>query len=403
MLDVLPEGIWSNPELRWLDPFCKSGVFLREIASRLLDSLAEWEPDHVKRREHIYRNMLFGCSITEMTGHIARRSLYYSRDASGTHSVVKFDSDQGNLPFVPAEHRFVKGRCDVCGAPEDLERGGGRENYAYAFIHDAFPTKEMDGMSFDVIVGNPPYQIDSEGNTRTMPIYQKFVEQAIRLNPRHLVMITPSRWFAGGLGLDHFRATMVADRHIAKMVDNPKLFDCFPGVEIKGGVSYFLWSRDHDGDCEFSTRIDGEITSTLVRDLRDGEGVLLRQNEAIPVLKKIRAKGDPSVAHRISSQAPFELRSNFTGSKKKPDADAVKLYIRGRGGLGSALRTAEGAGDGGLVQGLHSEGGRWPRSHPGDGSRHARRGRSALGLHDDLPRRRKLGNAGGRGELRRLP
>src|SRR5699024_10785688 len=133
-------------------------------------------------------------------------------------------------------------------------------------------------MKFDVIVGNPPFQIDSDGNTRTMPIYQKFVDQAIALDPRYIVMITPSRWFAGGLGLDDYRTRMIADRRLRTLVDNPKLFDCFPGVEIKGGVSYFLWDREYNGDCEFSTRISGTIRSTMTRDLRAGDGVLMRDN-----------------------------------------------------------------------------------------------------------------------------
>lgn len=268
MLDLLPGEVWSRPDYIWLDPFSKSGVFLREIASRLFEGLADWEPDFVKRRDHILRNMLHGAATTEMTGMISRRTLYCSADASGAHSVVRFDEPQGNLPFVPAEHDFnSEGRCRLCNAPSDLERGSSRENYAYAFIHDAYPTEEMANIKFDVIVGNPPFQIDSDGNTRTMPIYQKFVVQAIALDPRYVLMITPSRWFAGGLGLDDYRARMIADRRIAKLVDNPKLFDCFPGVEIKGGVSYFLWDREHDDDCEFSTRVNGKILSTMTRDL----------------------------------------------------------------------------------------------------------------------------------------
>ncbi len=183
MLDLLPAEVWRNPDYRWLDPCSKSGVFLREIAKRLLfDGLVEWEPDFDKRREHIFRNMIFGCGITELTGIISRRTVYYSRHAAGEHSVVKFDSNDGNIPFVRAEHDFKKGRCRICGAPEDLERGEGRENYAYAFIHGAYPTEEMGDMKFDVIVGNPPYQIDSDGNTRTKPIYQLFVEKAIEMD-----------------------------------------------------------------------------------------------------------------------------------------------------------------------------------------------------------------------------
>ena len=107
-----------------------------------------------------------------------------------------------------------------------------------------------------------------------MPVYQLFVEQAIALEPRHVVMITPSRWFTGGLGWTSSARRCSPIGASSKMVDNPKLFDCFPGVEIKGGVSYFLWDREHDGDCEFSPAIDGESSGPpSTRDLRDGDGV----------------------------------------------------------------------------------------------------------------------------------
>jgi site-specific DNA-methyltransferase (adenine-specific) len=219
ILDLLPGKVWTDPELRWLDPACKSGVFLREIARRLLEGLADWEPDFEERREHIYRHMLFGTAITEMMGHVSRRTLYCSRDASGQHSIVQFDSEHGNLPFVYTQHEIDGDRCKVCNAPAALERGTARENYAYSFIHGAYPTKDMSGMKFDVIVGNPPYQIDSDGNTRTMPIYHRFVQQAIDMSPRYVLMITPSRWFTGGLGLDDYRARMLADRRLSKIVD----------------------------------------------------------------------------------------------------------------------------------------------------------------------------------------
>lgn len=317
MLDLLPNKVWSKPDYKWLDPGCKSGVFLREIASRLLDGLAGWEPDFAKRREHIYRNMLYGAAVTEMTGIIARRSVYCSRDAAGKHSIVRFDDAAGNIPFLPAEHTFKKARCTVCGAPEELERGGKRENYAYAFIHGAYPPRELSAMKFDVIVGNPPYQIDSDGSTRTKPVYQLFVERAIEANPRYVLMITPSRWFSGGLGLDDYRDRMIADRRLRAIVDNPKVFDCFPGVEIMGGVSYFLWDRSYDGDCEFSTRINGATVSAAKRDLRIGDGVLVRDNSAATIVSKVSAKLSSSVEERFGPQVPFGMRTNFRHAKAK--------------------------------------------------------------------------------------
>ena len=272
LLDLLPAEVWTNPDYRWLDPATKSGSILREVARRLMDGLAEWEPDRTKRAEHILKNMLYGSAVTQVHGEMTRRSVYVSRDATSEYALVRFDSPDGNLPFIAAEHDYPVNRqgkatapCRACGAPIGLERGPARENYAYAFIHGAYPTEEMEYMQFDVIVGNPPYQIEYlrvRGQAST--IYHRFVEQAIALEPKYVAMIMPSRWFAGGSSaLTSSGRRMITDRRLRAIVDNPKLFDCFPGVEIKGGINYFLWDRDYDGDCEFSTRIDGTIVSTM--------------------------------------------------------------------------------------------------------------------------------------------
>lgn len=339
LLDILPDEVWSNPDYRWLDPATKSGSVLREAARRLMAGLAEWEPDPVKRAEHILRNMLYGCGITQVHGEMTRRSVYVSKDASSEYAAVHFDTPEGNLPFVQAEHDFplnkqgkATGQCKVCGAPVGLERGASRENFAYAFIHDAYPTEEMRDMQFDVIVGNPPYQIGMKGadGNRTaniLPLYQMFVEQAIALEPKYVSMIVPSRWFAGGKGLDDFRERMIADRRMRSIVDNPKLFDCFPGVEIKGGVCYFLWDKDHDGDCEFSTRIDGVITSTMTRDLRDGDGVLMRDNRAAALVEKVRPKKGKSLADVVSPMDPFgqSIKTNYKDAQSEPFKGSIPL------------------------------------------------------------------------------
>ena len=335
LLDLLPAEVWGRPEYRWLDPATKSGSILREIARRLMDGLAEWEPDRHKRAEHILTNMIFGCAITQIHGEMTRRSVYVSRDASSEHAVVQFDTPAGNLPFIPAEHDYpvnrqgvANGPCRVCGAPVGLERGESRENYAYAFIHGAYPTEEMKSMEFDVIVGNPPYQLGTEGFGATAStIYHRFVEHAIALEPKYVAMIIPSRWFSGGKGLDDFRQRMIADRRLRAIVDNPKLFDCFPGVEIKGGVNYFLWDRDHNGDCEFSTRVDGQIISTLTRDLRQGEGVLVRDNRAMSIIAKVRSKTKRSAEEICSVRKPFGLSifSNYPGSVPEPFDGAIPL------------------------------------------------------------------------------
>lgn len=342
MLDLLPSEVWSKPDYKWLDPATKSGVFLREAFKRLMVGLSGWQQDPDMRREHILRNMLYGAAITNLSADIARRSVYQTKNATGSgvvdvqikNWIVVFDNADGNVKFIETEHELDRHgkRCVKCRAPSSLVRDQ-REHHAYSFIHETYPTKEMVNMQFDVIVGNPPYQVGTEGHgANASTIYHFFVQRAIAMNPRYLVMITPSRWFAGGKGLDSFRDQMVADRRLAKLIDNPKLFDVFPQVEIKGGISYFLWDREHDGDCEFSTRIDGNIVSTATRDLRVGEGVVVRDNGATTILDKVRAKGLPSIEEWCSVRKPFGLTmfSNYSGSVPEPFEGAIPLVYNNR-------------------------------------------------------------------------
>ena len=201
MLDLLPPELFRSPETTFLDPVCKSGVFLREIARRLNDGLAEQMPDDQKRIDHILTKQVFGLAITELTALISRRTVYCSKKADGKFSIATaFTKSDGNIRLPKSSHRWTTaGRCEFCGASKsEYDRDESLEEYAYPFIHGIDPRKVFD-MNFDVIVGNPPYQLGSKGGTRDMPIYDKFVEQAKKLDPRYLSMIIPARWMAGGL------------------------------------------------------------------------------------------------------------------------------------------------------------------------------------------------------------
>ena len=292
-------NLWANPKVRFLDPCTKSGVFLRAITERLTAGLAQQMPDLQARVNHILTKQVFGIAITQLTGLLARRSLYCSKHANGAHSIAQgFEHEDGNVWFERQEHDWQGGKCRFCGAGQTaLDRGDERESHAYAFIHtDNIQARmgELFGadMQFDVIIGNPPYQLDDGGyGTSAAPIYQKFVEQALALDPRYAVFVTPSRWMAGGKGLDQYRERMLKDKRLRSIVDFPKLYEAFPGVKIRGGVSYFVWDRDHEGQCEFQTIWDGQPTGPAVaRDL-DAYDVLVRRNEAVPILQKVIAGG----------------------------------------------------------------------------------------------------------------
>ena len=328
MLNLLPDELWCDPKARFLDPVCKSGAFLREITKRLDAGLENEIPDKQTRLNHIFRNQVYGIAITDLTALLSRRSVYCSKTANGKYSVCEqFDDAQGNIRFERTEHTWENSRCVFCGASqEEYDRAEDLETHAYQFLHTHDP-QELFEMKFDVVVGNPPYQLSDGGyGTSAAPVYHMFVQQAKKLNPRFLTMIIPARWYSGGKGLDAFRSEMLNDNRIRQIVDFPEAIDCFPGVQIKGGVCYFLWNRDNSGQCKVVTSRQGTVVSEMERPLLENNSeTFIRYNEAISILKKVQSFQEPSIKHQISPRKPFGLSTTFKG-KSIPFNNCITLY-----------------------------------------------------------------------------
>lgn len=333
ILDTLPQELFKSPDSKFLDPCCKSGVFLREIAKRLIDGLADKIPDLEQRLDHIFKNQLFGIAITELTALLSRRSVYCSKNANGEFSVTHFENADGNIEYKRTYHLWLKDKCMMCGASKsEYDRGEEYETHAYSFIHtdeqrNSALFKRLKGMKFDVIIGNPPYQLSDGGaQASAIPIYNKFVEQAKKLNPRYITMIIPARWYAGGRGLDTFRDSMLKDNRIRILHDYLDASECFPGVEIKGGVCYFLWDRDNEGLCSVNTHQGVNVTSSCERKLLEQDcDIFIRYNESIEILRKVKAFNENTIDTMLSSQKPFGLRTFFKGTQEKTD-NSVKVY-----------------------------------------------------------------------------
>lgn len=316
LLDLLPQEIFSDPTIRFLDPACKTGVMLREIAKRLINGLERVYPDIQTRVDHILREQLFGIAITELTSHLSRRSIYCSKTANGNYSITHFGTVYGNIRYKIIKHDWdKKGKCRYCDASKSMfDRPDVLESHAYEFIHTK-TAEEIFNMKFDVIISNPPYQLNDGGNgDSASPIYHKFIEQAKRLEPRYLTMIVPSRYFTEGKGLSEFRKEMINDRRISKIVDFINAKDCFPYNSVSGGVNYFLWERDYDGECEYTTVLL-DRRDTEKRSLNDFP-ILIRHNKGVEIVHKVLTGDFVPLSSIITSRNPFGLETKERGGDK---------------------------------------------------------------------------------------
>lgn len=349
MLDLLPQEIFKNPDTKILDPVCKSGVFLREAAKRLIEGEKEQFNSLQECVDWVFHNQLYGIAITELTSLLSRRSVYCSKYPNSPYSITQFDANnvQGNIIYHNIQHEWEgkgdKKHCKYCGASaKEFDRADGLETHAYEFIHIDNP-EEIFNMKFDVIIGNPPYQLETGGGTeekksatQAKPIYHKFIEQAKKLQPKYMTMIIPARWYNGGMGLNQFRSDMLKDKSLVKLVDYNNSKDCFQGVDIAGGVCYFLWDRDNPSEQCSITNITGDGTNTVQRSLSEFGDFFVRANNSVPIIKKVMAKTKSYMNETVSAIDTFGIPSKEKGHTDYQPGDVKLLHTVGYNDQGNS-------------------------------------------------------------------
>ena len=357
MIELLPVEVFKKPEYKFLDPCVKSGIFLREIIYKLdehlprkmhtdLDSGIEYDlSDKKERTTHILRNMIYGIAISELTAYVARRTLY------GVMEANKDKIDEYLKSRIILNRNESAGDDDLnayydCNIFNTKDRKGfesegnifypvnettiDTEDAHYPFIdktnHKIINKIKEGEMKFDVIIGNPPYQSSDGGHgASATPIYHKFVENSKRLNPKYISFIIPARWYSGGKGLDNFRRNMLKDTSIKKLIDYSNSKDCFPNVDIKGGVCYFLWDKNYNGKCEIINKFPND-EEVKYRYLNQFNIFFIRQNKSVDILEKILKKESNSISKKISPRKPFGLPTNFKNYTTKKNEGHYKIY-----------------------------------------------------------------------------
>ena len=234
------------------------------------------------------------------------------------------------------QHTWENGKCKYCGANRaQYDRVETIETYAYPFIHKSIKEILNKNMQFDVIIGNPPYQMSSNADgIQAIPLYHHFVEQAKKLSPHYLIMIIPARWYTGGMGMNDFRQNMLRDKHIKALVDYPKSRECFQGVDIAGGICYFLWDKSYNGPCNVTNILNG-TSNTMLRNLNDNE-IFIRDNVGVSIINKVSCKNN-NLSMIVYPISPFGLPTSTRGENKPFDNSCVLISSQGRSYISESM------------------------------------------------------------------
>lgn len=359
MIDLVAQEAERIDSL-FLEPACGTGNFLVEILRRKLQSVkkhyAKSQLDF-ERHAVLAVSSLYGIDILKDNVEECRYRLYKVFDETYTFLFgTKTKAFCYKIAAHIIEHNIIQGNAlllqTIGENPQPiiffkwpLMRNSFFEQSNLSFHEIIQQTsicesplflnlEEKAFIKFDVIIGNPPYQLSDKGGrgTSATPLYHLFVAQAQKLMPRYLIMIIPSRWFSGGRGLDDFRKTMLSDDRIRVLVDYENSADVFPGVDIAGGICYFLWQRDYHGLCNVTSFYNG--TPVVSKRKLNEFPVFIRHSRAIPIIQKALSHNENDGARLsdvISPRKPFGLPSTY-----KPRSTGIPCWFKQRIGLSYA-------------------------------------------------------------------
>ncbi len=321
LVDSISQDVIENPESKYLNLGAKDGIFSYLLKCRLMKEMQGRFSTPEEKEHHILHSQIFVDCTSSLAADLARKLLYGSDRADAVSARCRFAAPEGNVKCIYGKDGIAK------------------EN---AKTYDGSLYSEVFGVKFDVVIGNPPYQENDGGNgISAKPIYNRFVEMALQLDPRFLIMIIPAKWFAAqGKGTAKFSKMMLSDRHIKKMVDYPDSTECFPDVAIGGGVCYFVRDSQYSGPCNFVSIHRGQKFEAAME--LDKYGILVRYLPLLPIIEKVFAyypEGFRSMTECVSSRKPFGL-----STKVEPVSGTGDIMLRYNRGVGPFLRSMVPAG-----------------------------------------------------------